>query len=753
MHFMQAGSRYWAMLCFLGALQLSAQDRPVELGAATVGEHYEHALKTSRPARFVKFSGNAPWLSVTVDGVLTGTPRSDAPAMSEIVVDAYPLDATGGSGPEPLRRTFIVPVRMMACTPSNNNEFSWCDEKEPQPDAPVVASEMRSVVVEAAPEPVTPAAPALQQKSSASAPETLPVKQDRATFGPESSTERTQAYQLHGVTATKNTGIESMSQECSDTRRNGIGCIVQFDRLRKFPNEFGLFNPATHSINWGHASFGYPTRDTIVNAINASRVFLSGSVWIHDGVTECSRRSWSVVTQTRDSSNNLYYNSSDLSVFCIDENSVTKESTVLIVLPVQSIWASVYGIRAKFNDPTWKPVSAPPKGHECWYGKDTQYDSPSQGILPCDDEKNPPKNQSSDGEASTLPKVPEEKSSPFLRHFLYSPFIERLYTLGALPGVSQGSISIDPVALATKSTFDVQVYESWLHGPGWIGIQGVYEHDRKPADDLNSLTAALTYDRRIKNNMPFWAPRKRHCEKNGNCAAPPAIGLRPAEFILRVGPEWSPDNFKPPAPKLSGSTFPNQYLPRNINIVMGSTLRLPFVFSPETGHAPRQPSQLTVTPVLGLEGGFRLKSHEIGLGTVCPAPSTLAPCVQQPGTIFRRVAGVDASARWPYNFTKNFLGDRPINMDFSYRKRWLSYDEPFANWASITNNINQYNEPAEGQSTEARAYTRITLIEPFSAYFQLRVVWQRGTLPPAFQYVHNIVAIGVTFSNPGSSEH
>ena len=92
-------------------------------------------------------------------------------------------------------------------------------------------------------------------------------------------------------------------------------------------------------------------------------------------------------------------------------------------------------------------------------------------------------------------------------------------------------------------------------------------------------------------------------------------------------------------------------------------------------------------------------------------------------------------------------------MDFSYRRRWLTYAEPFANWETITNRVNIYDTPAEGQSTEGRAYTRITLIEPASAYFQLRVVWQRGALPPAFQYVHDLVAIGVTFSNPGSSEH
>jgi hypothetical protein len=79
---LQRVSRCWTILFCLRALQLPAQDRPIELSAAIVGERYEHALKTSSPARFSKSSGNAPWLTVTTDGVLTGAPGSDAPAIS-----------------------------------------------------------------------------------------------------------------------------------------------------------------------------------------------------------------------------------------------------------------------------------------------------------------------------------------------------------------------------------------------------------------------------------------------------------------------------------------------------------------------------------------------------------------------------------------------------------------------------------------------------------------------------------------------
>lgn len=152
MRIIQRGPSCWVIL-FWGALQLSAQDSPVVLSAATVGEHYEHALKTTKPARFIRSSGNAPWLAVTAEGVLTGTPGSDAPAMSEITVDACPLDSTCDSGPrrDALRRTFVVPVRMIACASRNKNEFSWCDESAAESPAPLVAEQTRSVVLQAAP--------------------------------------------------------------------------------------------------------------------------------------------------------------------------------------------------------------------------------------------------------------------------------------------------------------------------------------------------------------------------------------------------------------------------------------------------------------------------------------------------------------------------------------------------------------------------------------------------------------------------
>jgi hypothetical protein len=470
-------------------------------------------------------------------------------------------------------------------------------------------------------------------------------------------------------------------------------------------------------------------------------VFLSGSVLIRKGVVSCGFWSWSVVVQAIESSNNLYYGPSDLTAFCADEGG----GTALIVLPTHAIWAKVYGIPANTNDPTWKPNPKPPDGHECWTGE-VAHAMPSQGILVCDRTSYDFQDKHSD-----------EKPNPVLK-FGYTRFAEWIYNRGEQPGVSQGSISIAPIAGTTKSTWDVQVYGSGRRGPGWLGFQGMYEHDRKPTDDLNSLTAALTYDIRIKNTneeshtlLPFWrdwgapkAPGNDCVNAQGECS-PPIAGIRPMELSVRAGSEWSPDSFKFTPNPQTNPPLPKQYLGRNSNFVMGSTLRLPIIINPIRSSYAKQPSQLTLAPVAGLEGGFRIVSHEICM--VLPEQA----CMSQQEKILRQVLGGDASVRSPYNITRNFLGDRPITIDFSYRMRRLSYAEPFTNQQYAAHNAGY--EPAEGQSLGKRSYTRITFIAPFSAYLQFRATWQHGALPPVFQFVGDQVTFGFTFSNPGSSEH
>lgn len=347
----------------------------------------------------------------------------------------------------------------------------------------------------------------------------------------------------------------------------------------------------------------------------------------------------------------------------------------------------------------------------------------------------------------------------------------------------------------------MQIYESTRWGRGWVGLQAMYEHDRKLADDLNSLTAGLTYLIRVKDKYPFWGcwAEKDAFVRGKNCnpqhyVNPPLVGIRPLEVMVRGGPEWSP------SAENTATGTQGIYMPKDLNLVMGATARLPIIISPwipwhytsvrkddgkwqKTRQAP-QPSQFTVVPVFGLEGGLRVDSHPIGapVGLVvvslapecssppsppsstgptglCPSHSQLVPgrlyTCTQPQEIFRQVAGVDASLRWPYNITKSFLGDRPITLDFSYRMRWLSYAEPFYDdtYAATNSKTSKTDTLPEGQSSGERSYARITILFPISAYLQLRTSWQRGSLPPLFQNVGNLFKLGLAFSNPGSSEH
>jgi hypothetical protein len=333
--------------------------------------------------------------------------------------------------------------------------------------------------------------------------------------------------------------------------------------------------------------------------------------------------------------------------------------------------------------------------------------------------------------------------------------MEWLINRTELPGVTQGSISLAPVAQVTKSTMDIQAYASWQqHGrPGWWGIQGMYEHDRKPADDLNSLTAALVYDYRICNGRRYWREWGQETVSGGTCSPvkaapedvewntekgqarklwPPSMGIRPAEFLFRAGPEWAPS-----AETVKVSSTDRVYVPRDLNMVGGSTVRIPIVLN--GWRESWKPSFITIAPLDGVEVGTRMAPHPIG-------------GEWQPRMILRQVPGVDASGRWPFNFTRSALSNRPITLDFSYRERLLYRAEPFFDETYFYNQGQKAVLP-EVQNTRSRSYTRITYIIPFSAYLQFRTAWQHGQLPPAFQYVGNLWTIGVTFSNPGSSEH
>ncbi len=661
------------------------------------------ALGTNKSASF-SIQGNPKWMWITNEGVLTGTPDVNAPPSVEVIVTATWNNETLPP------RTYVVPVLPSACRADVRRAFAWCDTPDPA---------------------------------------VRPDQGERWGFTPEQTTKP---------------GVDGKVRlDCE----NYAGCIVQFHRLRtaetKKPEtavgEYGYFDAGSHAIAWGPPDGG-GMEDSIVKAINGSKVLISGSVLIKKNVPHCAFWSWSVVTQTVDSSNNLFYGASEVAVFCVDDPRSEKPElkTVLIALPVHAIWANAYALPANTNDLTWKPISAPPAGHECWTGK-TSAGLPLLGIRPCDADKN------------DAPTGDEDEKSNWLLRRYYS--VGSLYNRLTQPGVSQGSISISPIMPATKTTWDVQAYESTLAGPGWAGFQLMYERDRKAVDDFDSLTAAFTYDLRVAKRTPYWLClnadgflTRENCDPDGKGSVPPIFGIRPLEISLRAGPEWAPGSeqvkgsFLPTAADAKPSGKEIDYVPRDLNFVGGLMFRSPIIINPVRQNNVKQPEQIALAPVAGLEGGFRAISHDIG--TLCPSQlpgqyatatgntaATGTLCVAPPHYIFRVVVGVDASARVPYNFTRSFLGDRPLTVDFSYRMRRLYSAEPVFD---VSRNPFAFTTP-EGVAAGGRPYTRITFIAPFSAYLQARATWQRGALPPLFQYVGSEVALGLTFSNPGSSEH
>ncbi len=162
--------------------------------------------------------------------------------------------------------------------------------------------------------------------------------------------------------------------------------------------------------------------------------------------------------------------------------------------------------------------------------------------------------------------------------------------------------------------------------------------------------------------------------------------------------------------------------PHDVNLIQSATLKWPFVF---TGH--KQPSLLTVYPVMGIEGGSRVETH-----------------LAESGAPLRGLAGGDASYRWPFTWTHNFLGSTPITLDYTFRARWLVNAEPTTNVA---------NNGTQTLAAGTHIFSRSTLTAPFTPNLQFQLTYMRGGLPPEFDMLGNTVAVGLTFTYPGSSEH
>jgi len=274
-----------------------------------------------------------------------------------------------------------------------------------------------------------------------------------------------------------------------------------------------------------------------------------------------------------------------------------------------------------------------------------------------------------------------------------------VYTLATQPGSSNGTISYSPVIGggrgSPKLTYDFQLSSAAQFGPGWLGLPLTFEKDSNPAANLDTLLAGVSYDVR-----PVIDP---------NFTSNAHFSLRKPQFQIRSLVEFAPTKSHP-----SGT--------HDLNLVEGQIARLPLAF-----NFNRQPSALVLTPLLGLEEGNHIQTH-----------------IAEGNHVFRGLAGGDVSYLWPYNLLHNLLGDKPITLGFSYRVRWIASPEPLTDVA---------NSGTEIASTRTRSYWRASLIEPLSTYVQFKVSVQHGGLPPDFRLLAYSLNLGLTFTNPGSSEY
>jgi hypothetical protein len=267
-----------------------------------------------------------------------------------------------------------------------------------------------------------------------------------------------------------------------------------------------------------------------------------------------------------------------------------------------------------------------------------------------------------------------------------------VYTHFGQAGSAQGTMSLSPVIGTGQRqlSFDVQADPAYRKGPGWLNIPLTFEKSTTQGSNLDALIVGLAYDLRAVRSPNFYAFSH--------------FALRKPQFQIRSSVEIAPTT------------------PHDKNWVEAGTVKFPLVF-----NFHQQPSAFTAYPVIGIEGGSHFDTHLV-----------------EDNPILRGVAGVDGSFRWPFNLTHNFLGSSPITLEYSYRMRWLAYAEPTTDVA---------NNGMEVLAAGRRSFLRGSFIAPLTPNLQFQVTALRGSLPPDFRVLGNTVAIGLTFTNPGSSEH
>jgi len=142
-----------------------------------------------------------------------------------------------------------------------------------------------------------------------------------------------------------------------------------------------------------------------------------------------------------------------------------------------------------------------------------------------------------------------------------------------------------------------------------------------------------------------------------------------------------------------------------------------------TGH--KQPSLLTIYPVMGIEGGSHIETH-----------------LPESGPPVRGLAGGDASYRVLFTWTHNFFGGTPITL----------YDSGALAGECGADDKRSKRRHADTGYRHAHFFAQHIngTREPESAIPGDILAWRAST---GVCHAGNTVAVGLTFTNPGSSEH
>jgi hypothetical protein len=245
--------------------------------------------------------------------------------------------------------------------------------------------------------------------------------------------------------------------------------------------------------------------------------------------------------------------------------------------------------------------------------------------------------------------------------------------------------------------------------------------------NLNSLSFGAAYDWRWIAKPDFKSPTKTN-----------HFFVRKPQVQFRSALEFSPSQ---PAAGMASTQK------KDWNFIFGETVKFPFIFD---FHS--QPSSFSIYPVMGTEEGWHLASN-----------------LSQHSSIERGFVGGDASFRWPFNVFHNFTGPAPVTTEAQYLIRGLSQSEPFADFSNLPpagsvpvcpNSPGVApNETGTGcmaslvLSSIPRSFFKGDASVPIDPYISIKFTAFRGALPPDFWNLGWSYTLGLSFSNPGSSEH